>query len=175
MHKSILKLEVFAGDNNTDIFRTLFTTQHGRVVYLAVKIDGSHCTISDCFYTDRNQGKSGSNRYRARPQKLQTFQFHIDELLYVIETELDKKFYDVEIITTDNAALPLDHYLKVKSEALHKKYHFLIMVGSGSTCNGLPVCLRTRLKNKLHRSIFVELSYYKDGKGVVNQCYYYDR
>lgn len=92
MHKSILKLEVFAGDNNTDIFRTLFTTQHGRVVYLAVKIDGSHCTISDCFYTDRNQGKSGSNRYRARPQKLQTFQFHIDELLYVIGPNSTKNF-----------------------------------------------------------------------------------
>ena len=108
------------------------------------------------------------------PAPFQLFQFHIDELLYVIEAELDKKFYDVEIITTDNAALPLDHYLKVKSE-LHKKYHFLIMVGSGSTCNGLPVCLRTRLKNKLYRSIFVELSYYKGGKGVVNQCYCYDR
>ena len=35
--------------------------------------------------------------------------------------------------------------------------------------------LRTRLKTKLHRSVYVELAYYKDGKGVVQQCYYYDR
>ena len=114
-------------------------------------------------------------RIYTKPQKLQTFHFHIDELLYVIDTELDKKFYDVDIITTNNAALPLDHYLKVKSEATHKKYHFLIMVGSGDTYNELPVRLCTRLKNKLHRSIYIELLYYKDGKGVVNQCYYYDR
>ena len=53
--------------------------------------------------------------------------------------------------------------------------HFLIMVGDGDNYNGLPVRLRTRLKNKLHRSIFVELAYYKDGNGVVKQCHYYDR
>lgn len=31
------------------------------------------------------------------------------------------------------------------------------------------------VKKKLHRSIFLELNYYKDGKGIVSQCYYYDR
>ena len=45
----------------------------------------------------------------------------------------------------------------------------------GDSYNGLPTRLRTRLKNKLHRSVYVELAYYKDGKGVVNQCCYYDR
>lgn len=175
MHKSILKLEVFTNDNTTDTFRTLIKNHHGRILYLSLEINGVNCTITDCFYTDRNQGKNGSDRYQARPQKLKTFQFHIDELLNVIETELDKKFHDVEIITTDHAALPLDEYLKVKSESAHKKYRFLIMTGSGDTYNGLPVRLCTRLKNKLHRSIYIELLYYKDGTGVVNQCYYYDR
>ena len=49
------------------------------------------------------------------------------------------------------------------------------MVGEGESYNELPVYLRTRLKNRLHRSIFVGLRYYKDGRGVVEQCYYYDR
>lgn len=49
------------------------------------------------------------------------------------------------------------------------------MIGDGAIHNGLPSRLQTRLKNKLHRSIFVELLYYKEGNGVVNQCYYYDR
>ena len=75
----------------------------------------------------------------------------------------------------DQADLPLDQYLKVKTEALQQKYHFLIMVGEGKNYNELPVHLRTRLKNRLHRSIFVELRYYKDGRGIVDQCYYYDR
>ena len=35
--------------------------------------------------------------------------------------------------------------------------------------------LCTRLKNKMHRSVYVELAYYKDGNGVIEQCYYYDR
>lgn len=175
MHKSILEFEVFTNDNGKDSLRTIFKTQHGRTLYFAVEINGTTCTISDCFYTDRNQGKKEPDRYRAKPQKLKTFQFHINELLNVIETELDKKFHDVEIITTDNAALPLDEYLKVKTGNSHSKYHFLIMIGSGDTHNGLPVCLRTRLKNKLHRSIFIELLYYQGDNGVVNQCYYYDR
>jgi len=49
------------------------------------------------------------------------------------------------------------------------------MVGEGESYNGLPMRLRTRLKNKLHRSIYVELAYYKEKNGVVQQCYYYDR
>lgn len=63
----------------------------------------------------------------------------------------------------------------MKLENAHKKYCFLIMVGDGDSYHGLPVHLRTRLKNKLHRSIYLELAYYKDGNGVVKRCHYYDR
>lgn len=56
-----------------------------------------------------------------------------------------------------------------------KKHRFLIFIGDGKLYNGLPMRLRTRLKNKFHRSVYLELEYYKDGKGVVKQCYYYDR
>ena len=41
--------------------------------------------------------------------------------------------------------------------------------------DGLPIRLRTRLKNKLHRAIYLDLACYKDGLGVVRQCSYYDR
>ena len=174
MQKSILKLELYT-NNGKEAFRTIFKNQHGRVLYLSIEIDDTNCSIIDCFYIDRNQGRTGPERCRSKPLKLQTVQFHIDNLLHVIKIELDKKFYDVEIIKTDSINLTLDQYLQVKSENLHRKYHFLIMVGSGDTYNGLPICLRTRLKNKLHRSIFIELQYYKEGRGVVNQCYYYDR
>lgn len=39
----------------------------------------------------------------------------------------------------------------------------------------LPMRLRTRLKTKLHRSVYVEPAYYGDGEGVVSQCFYYDQ
>ena len=93
----------------------------------------------------------------------------------MIEAELDKKFYSVEFIQTDNADLSLDEYLQAKADSVNGKYRFLIMVGSGYDYNGLPVRLRTRLKNKLHRSIYIELEYYKNGNGVVKNCHYYDR
>lgn len=175
MQRSTLILDAYTDANHTDKFRTVIKTQHGRVIYLALLLNGTDCTVTDCFYTDRNQGRSGTDRYRSKPSKLRTLHCHINDLLHVIETELDKKFYDIEFRQTDSTSLTIDKYLQTKSESLHRKYRFLIMIGSGAIHNGLPSCLRTRLKNKLHHSIFIELQYYKDGKGVVNQCYYYDR
>ena len=93
----------------------------------------------------------------------------------MIAAELDKQFYGVDFITTDRAELPQDEYIQAWLNSANQKYRFLIMVGKGDQHNGLPAHLSTRLKNKVHRSIFVELEYYKDGKGVVKQCCYYDR
>lgn len=165
MQKSILRLE--SSDHNPTVFRTFFKTRHGRSLYLSVKINGADCMITDCFYIDRNQGRKGAARYSARPKKLRTRIFPTDDLLKIIEAELDKHFYGVEFLTSVQAGLSLDEYLQHKADSAREKYRFLIMVGEGGNCNGLPVRLRTRLKTKLHRSVFVELAYYKDGKGVV--------
>lgn len=173
MQKSILKLET--SGNGSTAFRTIFKTHHGRTLFLALTVNGGDCTVTDCFYIDRNQGREGAARCSARPKKLQTLQFPTDKLLSVIEAELDKKFYEVEYIQTDRAGALLDEYLKHHSESGVQKYRFLIMVGDGGSCNGLPARLRTRLKTKLHRSVYVELAYYRDGQGVVRQCCYYDR
>lgn len=175
MNKSTLTLEACTCSTPADSFRTIFKTKHGRIVYLELAIDNAACTITKCFYIDRNQRKTLAKRYSSKPQKLQTFQFKADNLLSVIESELDKKFYGVEFIQTAHTALPLEEYLQKKSECGPRKYRFLIMIGEGKLYNGLPVRLRTRLKNQIHRSVYVELAYYKDGKGVVKQCCYYDR
>lgn len=172
MHKSILKLEA---SSNPSTYRTTVKTRHGRVLFLSLEINGPSCSVQDCFYIDRNQGREGAARYSAKPKKLRTLEFPTADLLAVIENELDKKFYGVEFVKTDRAELSLDEYLQFQAERGQKKYHFLIMVGEGEYTNGLPVLLRTRLKTKLHRSVYVELAYYKDGKGVVKQCCYYDR
>jgi len=175
LKKSILKLEEFVSSDSTNAYRTIIKTQHGRVIFLSIVVNNADCIITDCFYIDRNQGRTGAARYSSKPLKLQTFQFPTDNLLSVIEAELDKKFYGVEFVQDGNADLPLDEYLQVKPIQTDQKYRFLILVGEGDEYNGLPVRLRTRLKNKLRRSIYIELEYYKDGKGVVKQCHYYDR
>ena len=142
---------------------------------LLLEVNDTDCIITDCFYIDRNQGRIGTERYISKPLKLQTLRFPIDDLLSVIETELDKKFYGIEFVRDDNADLTLDEYLQIKSDDSNNKYHFLIIIGDDDKYNGLPVRLRTRLKNRLHRSIYVELAYYKDGNGAIKQCHYYDR
>lgn len=175
MKQSILQLELCAGSEYPGTYRTTFKTKHGRVLYLELRDTGKNYVITDCFYIDRNQNRSGNARYSVRPKMLKTVNFYKDELLSVIEKELDKKFYGVQFMNTGQAGLPLDQYLRVKEESVSRKYHFLIMIGEGESYNGLPMFLRTRLKNKLHRSIYIELRYYKNGKGVVEQCCYYDR
>ena len=172
MQKSILKLEA---NHGASTYRTIIKTCHGRMIFLSLAVNGSICTITDCFYTDRNQGRAGAARYSSKPKKLRTLQFPVENLLAVIETELDKKFYGVEFVETEQTNLSLDEYLDFKANGPNRKYRFLIMVGDGDSYNGLPTLLRTRLKTKLHRSVYVELAYYKDGKGVVKQCCYYDR
>lgn len=173
MNQSILKLETIAG--NANAFRTFFKNNHGREIYLSVEMDDSNCIIADCFYTDRNQCKVGSQRYSSKPKKLKTFQFPTDKLLSVIAQELDKMFYGVEFVTTELSELTLEEYIGTWYKSSSQPYRFLILVGEGEPKNGLPTRLRTRLKNKLHRSIYIELAYYKDGEGVVKQCCYYDR
>ena len=173
MQKSILKLEATA--DSPIKFRTTIKTRHGRTLFLSLEINGPSCSIQDCFYTDRNQGREGAARYKAKPKKMRTLQFLTEDLLAVVEAELDKKFYGVEFVETGQAGLTLNEYLDFKAGSSNRKYRFLVMVGDGDNCNGLPMRLRTRLKTKLHRAVYVELAYYKDGKGVVRQCCYYDR
>ncbi len=175
MKRGILKLEEFTSNGLANRFRTIIKTQHGRVMFLSLEVNDSYCIITDCFYTDRNKGRVVSKRYSSKPLKLKTFQFSSDNLLSVIEAELDRKFYGVEFVRSDNADLSLNEYLQIKTDDSNNKYRFLIMVRDGYSYNGLPIRLRTRLKNNLHRSIFVELVYYKNGNGVVRQCHYYDR
>ena len=175
MQKSILKLEEVAENGNLSSYRTIFKTQHGRIVFLTLETDGTVSTITDCYYLDRNQNRIGETHRRARPKNLKTIQFPAEDLLSVVQNELDKYFYGVEYTCTETAELSTADYIRAWSEASEQKYRFLVMVGDGEECQGLPCRLRTRLKNKLHRSIYIELSYYKDGRGVVAQCHYYDR
>lgn len=57
---------------------------------------------------------------------------------------------------------------------MQRKYNFLILIGEGDLINGIPIVIKTRLKNRIHRSIYIEMQY-QNGKGVITDCYYYDR
>ena len=173
--QSILSLEAFNGSGGDNAYRTIFKTRHGRSVYLEVEIDGENCTITDCLYTDRNRGKTGAARYSARPKLLRTCSFPTNQLLMVIESELNKRFFGVEFIGSSKAGLSPDEYLQYKRTREIGIYRFLIMIGEGDSFGDLPVRLRTRIKKSIRGSVYMELAYDKDGMGVVRECLYYDR
>ena len=86
MQKSILKLETTT--DSPTIFRTTIKTRHGRTLFLSLSVNGPICTITDCFYTDRNQGRVGAVRYSSRPKKLRTLQFPAEYMFDLIVAEL---------------------------------------------------------------------------------------
>ena len=170
MHKSILFLE--SAGAGSSAYRAVIKTRHGRTLYLSLELSGEVCSVVECFYTDRGQGRPNGSW---SPKSCKPAAFPADKLLEVIASQLDKTFYGVEYVQNDTAGLPLEEYLQRKADEANRKYRFLILVGEGERVNGLPIRLRTRLKNKLHRAIYLDLAYYKDGLGVVRQCSYYDR
>ena len=150
-------------------YRTVIKTSHGRLVYLEIT-DSLMWHIDKYYYIDRRKG----NKYYAIPKKMSTLDFEYSDLLLVFERELDRKYYGVEI-SADYCKLTTEYFIEAKLKDFSGKYKFLIMVGTGAIVNGVPSILRTRLKNQIHRSIYLEMRYQGDGKGFVSECYYYDR
>ena len=153
-----------------DTYRAVIKTAHGRLIYIELAIKARICHISDCCYIDRIRG----GEYYAVPHKLLTKQCTLDHLLQVVADELDRAYYGIDIIDA-YADLSKEEFINNKLSAYKRGYKFLIFVGNGKIVNGIPELLQTRFKNRIHRSIYLELHYHGDGLGVVADCYYYDR
>ena len=157
MKKSILKFDRVSGNT----YHTIIKNNHGRKIYLRVNRFDETITISDCFYIDRSM-RNGS---RAIPQKWTTTKCNYNSLIDVLSKELDKYFYGMEFSekkSNETAEEYIAHYLQNS-----KKYKFLILV----ECDGI---LKTRLKNRVHRTIYLEIR--QNGYiGLIQSCHYCDR
>ena len=152
---------------DNESYRTVFKTRHGRIIYLEIKnLKDNQMKIIACHYLDRPE--------KTRPKKLNTFQFDRNVFLEVVAHELDRNFYGAEFIS-DGAEYDYEVFITRCLEQFKRKYKFLIMVGEGEIINGLPTILKTRLKNRNHRSIYFEVRHYKNNRGVVHDCWYFDR
>ncbi len=139
-------------------YQTLFKTRHGRKVYCKLQLMGEAVRIETCFYVDRPMQ---SGKYSV-PQKWNAVSFPQTELLRMMERMLDGKFYDV---TTENTYLcSTEDYIK-EMLGVKTKYKFLILVRQGNV-------LKTRLKNRAHRGIYLEIQALTDGRGTIYACYY---
>ena len=151
-------------------FRTVIKNSHGRLIYLEVVVAGDMAAIRECYYIDRVR----SGEYYAVPKELKTLSFKFDEILLVIERELDRKYFGINY---DNSLQGVEtgEFIKVELAKMQRNYSFLIFMGDGELIDGIPSVIRTRLKNRIHRGIFIEMRYIGNGKGVITDCYYYDR
>lgn len=159
-------------------YRCIFINNHGRLIYLELNPVGDNWEIIECFYTDRNRGKIGQERKKSVPLKqvTKTVKRDGDELLLMIARELDKLFFGIDFIESpDTMHLNCEEYADLY-DTVKEKYYFLIFVGEGEVvCDKLTTSLKTRFKNKIHRSVYIELEYIGNGKGIVKECYFYDK
>lgn len=165
MHKQKLQLH----NSISGALRCVIKNNHGRVIYLELLQVDEIFIVNDCFYIDRKR----KDKYYAVPQKLKTKKFACNNLLDVIATQLDKKFYGIEIAYS-SSELNRDEFIELKLKEMRKGYKFLIFIGEGELTNGIPAVIRTRFKNRIHRSIYLEMQY-RNGRGVITDCHYYDR
>ena len=168
MKRQNLIFESFKGEN-CQTYRSIIKTSHGRLIYIEIKINNGACHITDCYYIDRFE------REVIRPLKLKTYNFKTKKILDVIEQELDRKYYGIDFVNIENEYLNTRDYINIKLSQMTKKYRFLIFIGEGKTIGDLPVELKTRFKNKLHRCIYLKLQYHDNVSGVITDCHYYDK
>lgn len=155
------------GDN---LFRTVIKTKHGRLIYLELTNSGTKFTVMECHYIDRVK----SGKFYAVPSKQQTKCCHVDELLEVVSSELDRQYYGLEF-TDELVDLSTESFIKNRLLSFKCGYKFLIFIGEGEAMNGVPDKLKTRLANRIHRKIYLEIKRYDEHRGVVTKCCYYDR
>ena len=161
------KLQLILHKTKDGHYRSVIKTKHGRLIYLEISKSNNSLSVKNCYYLDRIR----CGEYYSSPQKLITRDFNYDEILDVIGSELDRKYFGVEI-SDKFADLTKDEF--IDSQLKQEKYNFLIFIGEGKLINGVPSVIKTRFKNRLHRGIYLEMQY-SNGKGVITDCHYYDR
>lgn len=156
--------------NERGLYRSLIKTAHGRILYLELKEDNSVFSVNKCYYVDRVRG----GQYYSAPQRFTTKSFNYNDMISVIAEELDRRFYGIEFVNSSEL-MTTEEFIQYKLSEMKRGYKFLIFCGEGNMIDGIPYKITTRLKNRIHRSIYLCIRYYSNDKGVIESCFYYDR
>ena len=134
-------------------WHTVFKTEHGRKIYLAISVNDDICTIEECYYLDRSVKKI--------PKCLTWESFAMDSLTEKIAAELDTTFSKIRFI---DELLGKEDLIEGALEGEKKKILLLLKKDNQ---------LRTIFKNKYHRAIYLELALDGD-RGCISECHYAD-
>ena len=156
-------------------YRCLLKNQHGRKIYMKLKTENKKWIVSECWYIDRNIGKTGDKRKSAKPLLWQTKELdsNIENLKHLLVEELDMTpFLEIDFVENeDTIFLTTEEF--ISHHTAEDKYRFLILVQQ-NTEKG--VVLETVIKNKVHRKIYINLSLQKEKDAyILEECYYSDR
>ena len=124
-----MKKEALILYKNNGCLRTVFKTSHGRIIYIELAAGNNKYIITECFYADRK----GSNGFYAIPKKLHSLNFEQKELLKIVEKELDRKFYGVNISN--------EFQEKNKSEFVERFLELSLFYGLSSPLNSEMICI----------------------------------
>ena len=74
-------------------YRSVIKTKHGRLIYLEIRKCNSTVSVIELIYIDRMR----CGKYDRVPEKFVTRDFNYNEILDVIASELDRRYFGVEI------------------------------------------------------------------------------
>lgn len=166
---------IFEKVSTSSAYRCLLKNQHGRKIYMKLKTENKKWIVSECWYIDRNIGKTGDKRKSAKPLLWQTKELdsNIENLKHLLVEELDMTpFLEIGFVENeDTIFLTMEEF--ISHYTADDKYRFLILVQK-KTEKG--VVLETVIKNKVHRRIYIKLSLQKEKNAyILEECYYSDR
>ncbi len=166
---------IFEKVSTSSTYRCLLKNQHGRKIYMKLKTENKKWIVSECWYIDRNIGKTGDKRKSAKPLLWQTKELdsNIENLKHLLVEELDMTpFLEIDFVENeDTISLTTEEF--ISHHTAEDKYRFLILVQQ-NTEKG--VVLETVIKNKVHRRICIKLSLQKEKDAyILEECYYSDR
>ena len=166
---------IFEKIKSSSVYRTLLKNQHGRKIYMELEVDLNKWRITECWYYDRNIGRTGDKRKSAEPLlwKTKETDSNIKNLKRVLVEELDMTpFLEIEFVeNADTIFLTTEEF--ISHYTADDKYRFLILVQK-KTEKG--VMLETVIKNKIRRRIYVNLSLQNEKYAyTLTECHYCDR
>ena len=166
---------IFEKVSTSSAYRCLLKNQHGRKIYMKLKTENKKWIVSECWYIDRNIGKTGDKRKSAKPLLWQTKELdsNIENLKQLLVEELDMTpFLEIDFVENeDTISLTTEEF--ISQYTADDKYRFLILVQQ-NTEKG--VVLENVIKNKVHRKIYINLSLQKEKDAyILEECYYSDR
>lgn len=114
----------------SSVYRTLLKNQHGRKIYMELEVDLNKWRIAECWYYDRNIGRTGDKRKSAEPLlwKTKETDSNIKNLKRVLVEELDMTpFLEIDFDENeDTICLTTEEFISHYTD--DDKYRFLILV-----------------------------------------------